>query len=75
MSSCVVWSIPREVIESAIHTKLKLETQPTVWAAGFDDAGGYVNIAFEIDEGDIEALGLNMDDMECSFLDDGEFVQ
>jgi len=75
MSSCVVWSIPSEVIENAISTSLKLDTTPTVWGSGFDDVAGCVNIIIEIDDSDLESLGLNMGDMECHVLEDGELLQ
>ena len=75
MSSSVVWSIPSEVIEGAIQGRLKLEVAPKVWAAGFDDTSECVNVILEIDDSDLETLGINIDDVRITYLDDGETIQ
>ena len=68
MTSCIVWSIPNEVIEEAVKNSLHLETMPVVWAAGIDNAASCVNVVIELDEDDLKSLVENQGDMEISLL-------
>ncbi len=73
MSQSIVWSIPSELVEDTIRSKLQLEGPISVWAAGFDEVGLSVFVVLDVDECDIDKLFG--DDMDCHVLEEGEQVQ
>jgi hypothetical protein len=61
MSASVVWAVPNELIEDAIRHKLKLETQPTIWAVALDDIGDHVCLVIEIDPSEIDKAAAELE--------------
>jgi len=70
--SSVVWPISSEFVEQLIESKYRLDSPVRVWAAGFDEVGSQVCIILEVDECDVEKLGIEREFLE---LDEGDLIQ
>ena len=67
----VVFPIGIEMIEDFLRTKNKLECPVSVWACGMDEIGESMLVAVEVDDCDLEKLGID----EFALCEEGDFVQ
>jgi len=79
MRPYIVYSMPCELIVGSIAELFELEHMPVIVAAGFDKDNNCVNVAMNINDIDLQALGMSVEDLqrvefEAEF-EDGELIQ
>lgn len=77
MRPYVVYSMPCELIAGSIAELFELEHLPVIVAAGFDTNNNCVNVAMNISDVDLPALGMTVEDLQrVEFeFEDGELIQ
>ena len=71
MTTNVIWPIEVDNVEDMLRVKNKLEYPVNVWACGLSECGGQILVAVEVDDSDLEKLGVD----DFSLYEEGDIIQ
>jgi hypothetical protein len=71
MTTNVIWPIEVDNVQDMLRVKNKLEYPVNVWACGLSEGGDQILIAVEVDDCDLDKLGVD----DFTLYDEGEVIQ